>query len=160
MDLIRKLPTLGQIVPLQWRGYTRYTNVGPGSGDHREGKGPRWSLKSRTNLSPSKLSLSVQVHAAGCWQKPKTGFHKTHDPPPPIPFLSIPYLFAPFFPLPFQGERDTRLFSSSRSLSLSFFRLFLRLFFTLTVSVRARSRMRHPTRPHRVTLTSIQINRT
>lgn len=68
------------------------------------------------------------------------------------PFLSIPYLFTPFFPL--FPERWTRLFPLFPP--LFFFRL---LFIPSFASVRARSRMRHPTRPHRATLTSIQINR-
>lgn len=125
---------------------TRYTNVGSGSGDYREGKGPRWSLKSRTNLSPLKLSLSVQVHAAGCWQKPKTGFHKNHGLSPPFLFI-YPLSLHPLFSS-LSRERDTIVLFLSFSLSLSFVFFFVSFLYRVSrVYVRVHACVIQPAAP-------------
>lgn len=117
-------------------------------------RGGRWkagqTFPPRNSLCPYRCTRQV----AG--RNPKQVFTKTMACPL-LSFLSIPYLFTPFFPL--FPERGTRLFSSSRSLFLFLSSFSSSPFYTEFRECTCAFTHASSNQPHRVTLTSIQINR-
>lgn len=100
----RHAAVVRQLVPCYW--YTLRHQVykdDPGGRDHREGKGPQWSLKSRTrfprnSLCPYRCTRQVTGrNPKQVFTKPAAGL---------LSFLSIPYLFPLSF---FARKRDTIL---------------------------------------------------
>ena len=109
---------------------------------YREGKGPRWSLKSRTRLSletPPLCSYRCTRQVAGrnpeqVFTKPAVAF---------LPFLSIPYISSLLPPPPphclfLSAERDTILKLPFSLFVYSFVRGLLYLSFCFVSPVRTR----------------------